>query len=819
MLYNYFKTALRNLLKRKTFTVINIAGLSIGIAACLFILQYVSFQLSFDQFNLYGNDLYRVVNDRYQDGKLVQHGTITYSAIGKALQDDYPEVVNHSRVEPEGPLIITVQGKKIGNESGLAVDNSFLSMFSYPVVAGDRVSPLDNPYNVILTASLAEKLFGVTPADLSRVVGKTLLFETDSMPYKVTAVCADVPENSHLSFDFLTAYSTIYTGPNAYKEADYDFTESDFWHYVQLRKGADYRRLNAKLAAFSERHFQGNRISGSVEKFYLQPVSRAHLYSDFEYEIGNTASAVVVWGLLIIALLIIGLAWVNYINLSTAKSLERAREVGIRKVSGATKNQLIRQFLMESCIVNLAAFLIAMAAVVILQPAFNSLTGHHLSLAYLLEKGLSGYSIAGSLVALLVAGILVSGFYPALVLSSFRPAVVLKGKFTGSAKGILLRKVLVTGQFAITVALVTGSMIIYQQMRYLSRQRLGINLSQVLVVNPPELTRFDSTFIQHENAFTAELTKIPHVSGAATSWNVPGGETGRSFHVRRADQDPSVHYTMRHTGISQGFVSLFGIKILAGRDFSGTDFNPDFGEVHNLLINQSAAKLLGYSSPADAVGKQILRNSRKWDIIGVINDYHQKSLRYPLEPTLFLPAYSTNSSISVKVDTRDLETTIGTIKKTFDAFYPGNLFTYYFLDDHFNKQYADDQLFGKVFAIFAAFAILVACLGLLGLSLFATAQRTKEIGIRKVLGASVSHIVYLLSKDFVKLIALAILIASPLAWYLMHNWLDGFAYRIRITWLVFALSGALAVMIALATVSIQAIKTALSNPVKALRTE
>jgi putative ABC transport system permease protein len=819
MIKNYFKTAWRNLWKNKTFSLINIAGLAIGMAACLLILQYVSFQLSFDQFNKNAADLYRVYNDRYQNGKLIQHGTITYSAIGKAMQDDYPEVVNHARVEPFGTQIITNDEKKVGKQEVLAVDNSFLSMFSYPLIAGDANSALKDPYTLILSQRSAEKIFDVKDGKFAQLLGRTVIMGTDSMPYKVTGVCKNVPENSHLQFDILAAYSTLFAGKYPYKEADYDFTDSDFWHYVQLRHGTDYKRLEAKLPTFSQRHFQGTKVSGTGEKFFLQPLSKAHLYSDFEYEIGRTGSATTVWGLLIIAALIIVIAWVNYINLATAKSMERAKEVGVRKVAGATKQQLIRQFLSESFFINLIALILAVLVVTLLQHAFNGLIKYDLSLSYLFQRGLSGYSIMVALITLIVTGILVSGFYPAFVLSSFKPILVLKGKYTTSGKGIFLRKALVVGQFAITVALIIGSFVVYRQIRFVNAQDLGMNISQMLVIQPPELTKWDSTFINKENTFTEEVKKIRNVEGAATSWNLPGGETGRSFNVRRIDQDSTVRYTMRHTAISIGYLQLYKIKILAGRDYIYTDFNPNFGKLHNIILNQSAIKLLGFKSPQDAIGKTIIRWKSKWDIVGVINDYHQKSLRYPVEPTMLLPAYSTNSPISVKVEPKDLPTTIATIKKKYDAFFPGNLFDYSFLDDHFNAQYANDRIFGRVFAIFSAFAIFIACLGLLGLSLFATAQRTKEIGVRKVLGASVTTIVGLLSKDFIKLVVIAFVIASPVAWFVMHNWLQDFAYRTTISWWIFFGAGLLAVMIALFTISFQAIRAAVANPVKSLRTE
>ena len=820
MIRNHFIAAWRNLKKNKLFSLINVAGLAIGMAACLLILQYVSFELSYDRFNANAENIYRVTNDRYQNGKLVQHGTITYSGIGKALKDDYPEVIENTRVEPFTDLVLGYGDKKIGNQKALLVDNSFLSMFSYPFVTGDAVHGLQYPNSLILTETLARKIFDVKQNNFQSIIGKVIVISRDSLPYKVTAVCKDVPENSHLGFDMLVSYNTLYSGGNGnWKEADYDFTDSDFWHYIQLKPGTDYKALQAKLGAFSQKHFQGNKVSGSDEKFLLQPLTRAHLYSDYEYEIGNIGNATVVWGLLIIAVLIIIIAWVNYINLSTAKSMERAKEVGVRKVAGATRQQLIRQFLTESLIINILGLAIALLVVYLLQNSFNNLIQHKLSLAYLFTKGLNGYTISIAVIGLLIAGILGSGFYPAFILSSFKPIMVLKGKFSTSGKGIVLRKALVVGQFAITVTLIISSFIVYQQIRFLNKQNLGFNLSQILVVKPPVLTGWDSTFIDKENNFKNELKQLPHVYGASVIGRTAGDELARAFDVRRTDKNADNKVSMRRLSVDADFLNLYDVKLLAGRNFGSADFNSDWNKLHRVILNESAIKVLGFTSAEEAVNKKIKLFGREWDIVGVINDFHQKSLRYPVEPVILQPSYGTDNPICVKVDAKDIATTVASIRTKFISFFPGNFFDYYFLDEKFNRQYADDQLFGKVFGIFAGFAIFIACLGLLGLSLFATAQRTKEIGVRKVLGASVGNIVLLLSKDFIKLVVIAFLIASPLAWLLMHRWLQDFAYRISINWWVFLLAGVLAIVIALGTISFQAIKAALMNPVKSLRSE
>jgi putative ABC transport system permease protein len=817
MIKSYFKTAWRNLWKNKIFSMINILGLSLGMAACLLILQYVNFELSYDHFNKNAPDIYRVVNDRYQNNKLIQHGTITYSAVGRAMKDDYPEVQNNARVLPFGQQILIYNDKKIPKEQAFAVDNSFLSMFSYSFLAGDKKTALKEPHTLILSETLARKIFDVSNNQFDPFIGKLIQVSQDTVPYKITGIIKGVPENSFLQFDLLIAYQTVIA--QGYKQADYDFTDSDFWHFIQLTPGTDFKAFNAKLAAFSQRHFQGNKISGSVEKFYLQPLLNAHLYSDTEYEIGRTGSATVVWGLLLIALFIIGIAWINYINLATARSIERAKEVGIRKVTGATKGQLIRQFLTESLIINIIAIGVALVMVSLSQSFFNGLVQHQLSLSYLFQKGLGGYVISAGLLIVILAGIFISGFYPAFVLSAFKPIMVLKGKFSSSKKGAILRKGLVVGQFAITVVLITGSFVVYKQIKFMSGQKLGLNIDQMLVVNGPVFVKADTTFVARTNAFVAGMDQIPGVKNAATSFWVPGNEMGRNFNVRSAEADPNTKFTMRFDGISPDYIKTYSMRLLAGRDFIKTDYNPDFNKLHNVILNESAIHALGYKSPQAALGHAILNGQKKWDIVGVIADYHQKSLRFSIEPTLLEPVLNIQNQISIKIDPKNVAATVAAVKAKYMTFFPGNLFDYSFLDEQFNAQYKNDELFGKAFSIFGGFAIFIACLGLLGLSLFATIQRTKEIGVRKVLGASVSNIVLLLSKDFIKLVIIAIVIATPVAWYILHNWLQDFAYRITISWWIFGLAGIVAIVVALATISFQAIRAAGANPVKSLRSE
>ncbi len=818
MIKNYFKIGWRNLWKNKVFSLINIFGLSLGMAACLLILQFVNFELSYDHFNKNASDVYRVVNDRYQNNKLIQHGTITYSAVSRAMKEDFPEVVNYTRLVPGGEQVLIYDGKKIPKEQALFVDNSFFSMFSYTMLVGDAKTALKEANTVVISETTARKVFNIKDNNFDPYYGKLIKVSQDTFPSKVVGIIKDVPENSILKFDMLLSYQTL-IHTYSYKQADYDFTDSDFWHYIQLKPGTDYRVFDAKLAAFSQRHFQGNKVSGSVEKFYLQPLLNAHLYSDTEYEIGNTGSYMVVWGLLLIALFIIGIAWINYINLATARSVERAKEVGVRKVTGATKGQLIRQFLTESLIINVLALGIALVMVGFAQGYFNTLVQHQLSLAYLFQKGLGGYVVSIGLVVVILTGIFISGFYPAFVLSAFKPILVLKGKFSSSKKGAILRKGLVVFQFAITVVLIIGSFVVYKQIKFMSSQKLGLSIDQMLVIGGPQFVTRDTTFVTRANAFMAELDQIPGVKKAASSFWVPGNETGRNFNFHAAEGDPHTNYTMRFNGISADYIRTYGMKIVEGRDFTLTDYNHDYDKVHNTIINENAVKTLGFKSPKAAIGHILVNGGKKWDIVGVVGDFHQKSLRYPIEPTTFRPLLNLQNQISIKIDTKNVAETVAAIKAKYDGFFPGNIFDYTFLDEQYNAQYKNDQLLGTAFSIFGGFAIFIACLGLLGLSLFATIQRTKEIGVRKVLGASIGNIVLLLSTDFIKLVLLAIVIAIPVSFYILHQWLQGFAYQTAMSWWIFALAGLAAIGVALVTISFHAIKAAGTNPVKSLRSE
>ncbi|RRB05023.1 ABC transporter permease [Larkinella rosea] len=817
MIRNYLKIAFRNLWKNKVFSGVNLSGLVVGITACLMILQYVSFELSFDQFQTDIDRIYRVTNDRFQKGKLIQHGTITYPTIGKTMAKDYPEIEGYTTIVGAGRMKLRRDKSLFPEESSFYVDEHFLSFFTFPLVVGDPKTAMKAPNSLVLTESNAQRIFGVQPKDYASLLGQSLYIDLDTEPYRITGIMKDVPAASHLQFGVLVSYETLVrTWGNWVKDS---WEGSDMWHYLKLKPEADAVALEQKFPAFSERYFNGDKVSGSVEKFYLQPLRKAHLFSDYEYEIGVVNSGKAVWTMLIIAVFILLIAWINYINLATARSMERAKEVGVRKVAGATSGQLIGQFLSESVLLNLFALILALFLTVMLQPVLNQIVDKPLSLALLTGQGYGGSLMALMLVGTFALGIFLSGFYPAFALSAFQAIQVLKGSFKRSAKGVWVRKSLVVFQYTASVVLIIGTFIVFRQLEFMRKENLGFNMEQMLVISGPDLTRWDSTAIDRINSFKAEVKKRAAVKSATASVNLFGNRLPRTFNVKRVGSNEAKGVTVSRMAVDLDFFDTYRIKLLAGRNFLTTDSNPDGRKVVNTVVNLSTVRLLGFPTATSAVGQKFTLFGQEKEIVGVVSDFHQQSLRHPIEPIVFQPFYTNGGFYSFKIETSNLEKTIDQIREDYEAFFPGNNFSYFFMDERFDQQYRDDQVFGKITTFFSFLAVLIASLGLFGLSSYTIAQRAKEIGVRKVLGASVGSIVALLSKDFLKLVLVAIVVASPIAWYAVSQWLDDFAYKIDISWWIFAVAGVLAVSIALVTVSFQSIKAALMNPVKTLRSE
>ncbi|HEY9009078.1 MAG TPA: ABC transporter permease [Ohtaekwangia sp.] len=819
MLTNYLITAYRNIRKSKAFSAINICGLGIGLAACLLIFQFVTFELSYDTFNEKFDRIYRVTNDRFQHGKLIQHGTIMYPTIGPVMARDYPEIEMYTRIMPSGELNVKVNNVNHRGDYCHFADEHFLSVFTFPMLAGDKTTALKVPYTIVLPESTAKKYFGVGDGDYSSVLGKVLYWGLDPQPYTVTGVCMDPPANSHIQFGGLVSYATLIRPDD--HDADDSWRWSDMRHYLVLKPGADYKKLEAKFDAFSDKYFQGDKVSGSVEKFFLQPLKDAHLYSDYEYDIAKTANGKAVWAMLIVALFILLIAWINYINLTTSRAIDRAKEVGLRKVMGALKSQLVKQFIVESTLITALACMVSVILVLSLQSYFNTIVENNLS-PWKELMSLSPATIGIIVVAGIVC-ILLSGFYPAFILSSYQPVVVLKGKFQRSSRGHFLRKALVVFQFTASAALITGTIIVSRQLSYMNDADLGINIHNTMIVDSPELTSWDSTTIDRIENYKHALMQIDGVINATTSNNIPGNRLGRAFGIRLTDQPSEQHYTMSVLGVDYNFFDTYDVKIEAGRKFLPTDHKVRYEDLTTVVVNKNAVKLLGIDSVQDAIGKEIFwggdDGTRRWTIVGVIGDFHQESLKKPLEAMIFRPVYSTYSPTSIRLKTEDQQKVIAEIERTYKAYFPGNSFQYSFLEDSYKRQYNDDNRFGNVISIFTVLAIIISCLGLIGLSSYTAVQRTKEIGVRKVLGASIYSIVSLLSMDFMRLVFIAAALSLPIAYISMRQWLEEYTYRISLSWILFVLPVLVVLAIALITISFQVLRAAMTNPADTLKYE
>ena len=821
MFKNYLKIAFRNLLRNKSQSAILIGGLTAGMAACILLLQYVGFELSFDQFHQKQEHIYRVVNERIQNGESVQKGTITYPTIGREMKKEFPEIVNATRLAYSFDIMVTKDERVEPIEPGLWVDEHFFEMFDFDLLASDGLHVLDETNELVLTRHIADRYFPSAKGNYEKVIGETLQIRTYEEPFKIVGICEDVPANSTLQFDMLLSYASAirYWGEGA----DNSWTNSDFYHYLELQPGTDVAALEKKFAGFSERHFRGTEVSGSKEVFTLQPLSEAHLYSnDLEYEIGETASGRAVWALLVIAFFILLIAWINYVNLSSVKAIERAKEVGVRKVIGAKRSQLVGQFFMEALLVNVISLVLSLQVVQLLKPWFATNFGLEANvLGFFVSNG-SGFQLylPLMLLALILAGVLVSGAYPAWLLSSSHVSNVLKGVFQKSLGGGGLRKGLVIFQFTLSISLIASTWYVSRQINYMNQQDLGIDIDRVMTINSPELSGWDSTFIDRMEAFKGALVNLPGVESASTSSRAPGDRMGRIFYMQKTGENASdLTFTSNFINADHSYAATYDMTPLAGRFFKETDHNFDWNALSSIVVTEATVKMLGYGDNDNAIGEELNFWGKDWRIVGVVPDFHQRSLHHAIEPIVYIPTYGTFHLLSLKMSGGDLDKTLAAVKTTYASFFPGNQFEYEFVDETFHWYYESDQRFGNILSFFTLLTILIACLGLFGLASYTTYLRTKEIGVRKVLGASAISIVGLLSKDFLKLVVIALLIAAPLAWYAMNLYLQDFAYRITINWWIFALAGCTAIVVAFLTVGYQSVKAALANPVESLRSE
>jgi len=800
MLKNNLVIAWRSLTKNKVYSLINILGLAVGMAAFLLIALYVRHELNYDKFHENKDNIYRVQQDRYNKGELTTQWAAGNAGIGPDLKANFPEVEKFVKMRASS-AVVRYGDNLFKEDHTYYATTSFFEVFSVKLIEGVDSLVLKKPYTMAMSESMAAKYF----AD-ENPIGKSLR-HNGVRDYLITGIFEDIPAQSHLQADMLYSFETYVDLTD--EDARTDWNWDGFYTYITLVPGSDPKELEAKLPKWID-EYQGEDLAkyDAEIKFNLQPVESIHLYSNYMMEFKANGNGKATYFLLVIAFFIILIAWVNYVNLSTARSMERAKEVGIRKVMGSMRHQLAYQFLVESFMLNFLALVLGLLIMVIVLPYFNQLSGIAIALS------IANSFIWGTSILLLLVGGLSSGIYPALVLSGFKPVTVLKGKLSGSSAGAGLRKGLVIFQFMASLVLMVGTLAVFEQLRFMRSQDLGVNIDQTLVLTGPNIT--DSLYNDKFNTFKQTLSAYPRILSFATSTSVPGNQPDWSAGgIRLVEETPAESNQYRVIGFDGDFIDAFGLELIAGRKFDQERSN----ERTKVLFNESAVKLLGFATVEEVLQKDLYFWGDTFEIVGVLKDYHQESIKKSFEPLVFRYNPNAGNFYSIKVQSDHIPETIELVREEWQAAFPGNPFDYFFLDDHYNKQYKADLQFGQVFSLFAALAIFIACLGLFGLASYMTMQRTKEIGVRKVLGASISSILLLLSKDFSKFIITSIILAIPISWYLIDSWLQGFATKINISWWLFAVPALTLMVIALGTISFQTVKSALTNPVDSLRDE
>jgi len=819
MFRNYFKIAFRSLIKQKIYTAINVIGLAVSITACLLIVLYVKHELSYDEFFPDANRIYKMVLERKYPNHTTFYSVIPHS-FAKSCQADFPEVERAMHLfGPNQNTVITYKVKEgeiksFEEDDFLQADSSFFEFFDIELIKGDKRTALRSPNQVIISEKTAKKYFGEEEA-----IGKIL--GGDFQDLKVTAVFKNLPDNSHLKFDFVASVG----GPQFEQFINREnYTGFDSHTYLKLKPGTNPAALEAKFpkmvdtyAAARIEHDLGKswedyKKAGNGYRYFLQPLPSIHLDpTNLEFTLTPSGNLKYVYILSFIAILIVVIACINFMNLATARSAERAREVGVRKVMGSFKSQLVFQFLTEAIFLSIVSTLIAIAFVFLLLPYFNNLVEKQLQFVFTIDVigGLVGFA--------LLVGIL-AGLYPAFVLSGFNPVVVMKGKFSGSRKNAWLRNGLVVFQFVISIVLIVGTIVIGNQMRYMQNKDLGFDKEQVLMIKRAfALDQKTETFIE-------ELRRMNEVKAAAATSSIVGNRFdffGQFFKPEGATEILTVKSMIG----DDEFADMIGFHLKEGRMFS-----KETNDSLNILINETCVKTMGLSNPIGSKISQVVNNNdgtttdRPFTVLGIVKDFNFQSLRDEITPLVIFNRESfgkraRSQYVAARLKPNEFSAAIQKMEKKWKEFIPEQPFKYEFLDDNLNQGYADEQRSGKMFAVFSGLAIIIACVGLFGLSAYMASLRTKEIGIRKVLGSSVREVVILLSKDFTKLVVIAFVLAVPLSWWMMDTWLKGFAYRVNLGFASFVIAGVLALSIALLTVSYQSIKAAMLNPAKSLKQE
>ncbi|MEO6218918.1 MAG: FtsX-like permease family protein [Ginsengibacter sp.] len=816
MFKNYFKIAWRNLMKNKTFSLINIFGLSVGLACCLLIALYLFDEFSYDNYQKNGNNIYQV-GTVFIKGEKEEKMANTPAPMGPAMKQEFPEVIGQARLlglfaEDKTLLRYTTGNtqKTFYETKGYLTDASFFSMFTYNFIEGNAVASLANPNCVVLSQEIAQKFFGNQSA-LNKIIhiSSNTNGEYD---YKVTGVFKPFNTPSHIDGRF---FVSINGGDmeKYIKEAGTNMANNNmFFTYLLLKPGSDVKKLQAKFPAFIDKYAGKDlKANGFYKKQFLTNVTKIHLYADTKNNVTPVASITYLYILGSIALFTLLIACINFMNLATARSSKRSSEVGIRKVLGAEKKSLIGQFLGESLFTSIIAFVFAYIITLLFLPLFNKVSGKDLSLSLTHDLLITG----GFFILSLITGFL-AGIYPAFYLSSFKPIKVLKGKFSNSLAAVSLRKGLVVFQFVISVILIVASVVIQNQMNYMRSTDLGFAKDQQLVL-PLRSANAKKIY----SALKDNITRNEQVLSAGGSFYYPGIFNPSDQIMYKEGQTVNEGPDVKTNWIDESFLQTLEIKPVAGRLFS-KEFIADTSD--KIIINEAAIKKIGFASPQAAIGKNIYRDwdgqSHALQIVGVVKDFHFQDLHVPIDPYGFMLHNKPEFNYMIIHMKAGANTTLyKSIEAIWHTLNPNEPYEYSFLDQDFQKNYDAENRLSAIVGYFTMIAIFISCLGLFGLATFSAEQRTKEIGVRKVLGASVTNIVGLLSKDFLKLVAVSILLASPIAWFVMHKWLEDFAYRIPISWTVFAITTAVALLIALISISFQAIRAAIANPVKSLRTE
>ncbi|MBV7532352.1 ABC transporter permease [Chitinophaga sp. sic0106] len=808
MIRNYLKIALRNLWKNKAFSAINITGLAIGIATCLVISLYISYELSYDQFNKNSDRIVRVVLRGQVKGEPMKEANV-FPPLAAVLKSTFPEIEETVRLRNAGVPTIVYNDKKYQEYMVGYADPSLFNIFDFTLLDGNKAQALTEPFTIILSDRMATKYFGKADP-----MGKMLFFKDENQYYRVTGVYKEQPANTHMRFDMIASMSSV---PDSRSES---WLTSGYFTYLLLPKGYDRSKLEAKLPSLVEKyvgpqmqqymHMSLSEFKAVGNKFdlRLQKLTDIHLHSDYGYDLDTPGDIRYIYIFGAIVLFMILIACINFMNLSTANAVGRVKEVAMRKVLGAARGRLVIQFMLESIALTLIATIIAVLLAFLLLPTFNKLAGRNIELHWLSTPWLVPIILLFAVITGMVAG-----SYPAFFLASFKPEAALKRSFSpGGKQGTRIRSSLVVFQFFVSITLMVSTAIVYNQLSYIQHKKLGYNKDNVLLLH-----QTDRISGSQREAMRSKLLQDSRVKGITVSAYLPSGPSySNNYFIYEKTSDAQIK-TLRYE-VDENYLDVMGMQLTAGRNFSAK-FG---GDTSSAVINEATAKAMGWGN--DAIGKTFrhmdIRSAGKtFQVIGVVKDFHFKSMHTPISPLVMELSNGWGPMFIIKHDPAHTEALVASLEQQWKAFNTDVSFYYTFLDQHYADSYQSEANTGRILAIFAGLTIFVACLGVFGLATYTARKRAKEISVRKVMGASVSGIVTLLSTDFLKLVLLAFLLSVPVAWYLMRQWLQGFAYSVDIHWWIFAATAAGAIIITLLTVSLQAVKAALANPIKSLRSE